>query len=111
MDNSALVTPEQRDAVYAKLADAMIRAMEAGAMDDTGSQQSSQFVLDRLETLSSREELMVFLEELSNRWPVYKEVYLSFKAEEVAIQDNTQLQQAQQQLGEIQQQIQQDQQP
>ncbi len=102
MDNYDQVTEEEKNSIYTRLADAMLEGLEANALTDEDSQTSAQFILEQLEVLSTRKDLMDFLNKLSTLWPVYKSFYSELQAEEAKKQDNVQLQQAQEQIRSIQ---------
>ena len=49
---------------------------------------SAQYML-QLENIKTYKELMTFLEELSNKWPAYKAVYILVKEVETKVADQT----------------------
>lgn len=102
MDNYDHVAEEEKNRIYTSLADTMLEGLEANVLTDEDSRTSAQFILEQLEVLTTRKELMDFLNKLSTLWPVYKSVYSDLQAEEAKAQDSAQLQQAQEQLKSIQ---------
>lgn len=83
-----MVTPVQIDEqtkkkIYEDLAEALIAGLEKGLIPEQDSQDSSAFILDNLDAIQTREELIRFLETLCRRWDIYREVYLEVKKGEL----------------------------
>jgi len=76
---------------YKELLDAMIMALEKGEMTAEDSKTSSRKIMRNLDGIESSTELLLFLQDLSNKYPGYKGVFVKFKQEETAYKDNVKL--------------------
>lgn len=103
MDNSTQISEEAKNIIYTQLADAMLEGLETNVLSGKDSETSAQYVLERLEAVTTQEELLSFLEEVSDRWPTYKNVYLSAKEDAMQARDNLQILETEKQLQSIQQ--------
>lgn len=93
MDQSQLFMSDEREKLYAQLAEAMISALEHGLMTDEESAESSDFVLKKLEAIQMKNEVLPFLAELSRRWSAYVSVYQDRKKDELLVKVSVELDQ------------------
>lgn len=70
--NPDAVTSEEREKLYKELAEKMLQGLETGEIEVEASEDSSEYILEHLDKVQTKAELMAFLEEVGNRWPVYK---------------------------------------
>lgn len=88
-----LFTLEEREKLLDELAEMMISGLEKGLILDPDAKESSTFVLERINTITNKNQLEQFLKELSIRWDIYKEAYEKFKREQLLNRVQTELQQ------------------
>lgn len=69
MDTSSF--NDYRERIGTTLATRLNDAYAQGAVSQEESPVVAQFILDKIDTLNNHEELMAFLEELANKWPVF----------------------------------------
>ncbi len=99
MDNNAvLLTDADRNKVCDYTADIIIAALDKGAMVLDDSQAASQFILNNIDLTKTNQDLLIFLEDLSTKWPIFQPYYLSKKNES---DSKTKIGQIQQQLSEL----------
>ncbi len=82
------VTDATRTILYNELCDTMVEGLKAHILEEASAQDSAQFIL-RLDSINTYQELVSFLEELSEKWPAYKAVYLMIKEVETKVADET----------------------
>lgn len=82
------VTDATRTILYNELCDAMVEGLKTHLLQEDSAQLSAQYML-QLENIKTYKELMTFLEELSNKWPAYKAVYILVKEVETKVADQT----------------------
>lgn len=75
----ASITNEYREKVYKELAEVMLHGLENGQITVKDSKELSQFVLDNSNRLGTYGELSSFLQELVNKWPVFKAILLQLQ--------------------------------
>lgn len=99
------ITEESRKKIYDQLANAMIEGMEKGELNDEESKKSAQCILENLDDLETEEELIEFLQELSDNWPSYKSTYdnikMQTKAKNNQKHDETQIREIQDKLNQL----------
>jgi len=101
MDNSAQITKEQKDKLYNELYDALLAGLEVNSISHDDSQVSAEFILSSLEKTHDYNSLMFFLQDLSNRWPVYKDVYTRYKKNDNEKEDSEALAKTRNQLNSL----------
>lgn len=77
--SSVIITEEFREKIYKELAEVMLHGLESGQVSVEDSKKLSIFVLDRMDNLKTYGELVSFLQELVNKWPVFKTVSLQLQ--------------------------------
>lgn len=92
------ITDEYRERVYNLLADCLVKALqnpnpEVLSMED--SEQSAEFVLQHLEQVKTKDELYLFLKQLSERWFIYHPVYEELQKEDLMQKVQSELQRLQ----------------
>lgn len=101
MDISVPFSENDKNEMYNLLVDTLLAGLEAGTAAHEEAQESSGFILENLEKVTNHNELILFLEEVSSRWPVYHDVLLKVRAQQHERQDNQQIQQAREQIQTI----------
>lgn len=84
--------------IYHDLAEAMLSALEKGKMLAEESRYSSQYIIEKMEVIRKKSELVLFLEDLSSRWPAYYDVFVRTKNE---IGDTQKIQNVESQLDQL----------
>lgn len=102
MDDNTQISDEARDKIYTQIADTMIEGLEAGTLSADESQQSSQYILDRLDDVHTFQEAVELLKDVSERWPAYRNALSVIEKEGSEKQDEAKIQKAQEQLHNIQ---------
>src|SRR5690242_11355076 len=69
-DTTNPVSDALRNIVYERLSQNMLDALETGAMTVEESEDSSVYVLDHLDSVSTVKELKNFLNDFCTRWPI-----------------------------------------
>jgi hypothetical protein len=83
MDNTThQVSQDFREKVYKDLWQVTLSSLEHGELSEDDSQVVADFVLERLDNINTYSELFLFLDNLSNRWPIFSNIYLLIKSEE-----------------------------
>jgi hypothetical protein len=90
-DSSPIFSKEQKDEIYKKFTEALLLALNNNLITVAESELSADFVLQNIDEVASKESLLVFLEDLSCKWPAYKNLYLKEKGEETAVDDQTKI--------------------
>ncbi len=75
------ISDELRKKVYDMLADALIKGLELlnpDIFNVRDSENSAEFIIDHMKSIKTRGELLVFLKHLSDKWEVFRPVYLDF---------------------------------
>jgi len=83
MDTTQPVTAQLREKVYNDLWEATLHAMDKEELSEEDAQEVADFILGKLDTVQTHPELFSFLEELASKWPVYSNVFLLLKSEEM----------------------------
>jgi uncharacterized protein YbcV (DUF1398 family) len=73
------------------MADVMIQALENAEISVEDSERSADFILNKFDKVTSKDQFISFLEELSNAWPAYKNLYLKEKGGETVVEDQTKI--------------------
>ena len=83
MDKSSSVAQNSiedlRKQVYDSLFDSIIDAMLHGNASLRDGKESAQFILGKLETVKTKQELLQFLFDLSTKWSLYHPYYVKMK--------------------------------
>jgi hypothetical protein len=102
MDNSNQVfTQEFKDQIYAEMAETIISALESAQITVEESEKSAAFVVEKFDQITSKEQLISFLEELSNAWTVYRDLYIKVKGNDTKIEDEAKISEIQTNLDNI----------
>lgn len=96
-----LITEDYRKKIYDDLADTMIAGLINGEILDEESKDSSKYILSNLDNIKTEQELMQFLEDLANKWSVYRTVLLKLKNEQVKSEDVKKLSEVQNKLHQL----------
>ena len=87
------ISEKAKKEVYNELADLGIDAEQKGLFFEEDFQASAAFILDNLEKVKTKKELLDFLHVLNKRWDVYQAAYLRVKKEELMEQVHNELNQ------------------
>jgi hypothetical protein len=97
-DSSQVLNDGQKEQVYKDFNDALMLALENGQITVPESEESADYMLQNFDEVTSKESLLVFLEDLSTTWPAYKNMYLKAKGEETAVEDQSKISEIQSNL-------------
>jgi hypothetical protein len=100
-DLSQILTDEQKEQINKDFNDALMLALENGQITVAESEQSADFMLQNFGEVSSKASLLIFLEELSNTWPAYKNLYLKQKGEETVVENQAKISEIQSNLDSL----------
>jgi len=89
---------ELKNKTYEQLKEAMVNALVKKDLSEEEMGESARYISFHLGAVESPEELMLFLDDLSNRWVIYKDACLALKKEETQQEDQERLQKAQEEL-------------
>lgn len=103
MDNSSQITESNKNYTYNLLADILYNALEEESITREEAEEAATTILDTIETISTYNELMSFLETLSSRWPAFNKAIVTIKEEGLKAQDQQKIEQARQQLANFKQ--------
>lgn len=70
-ENMDAFTQEHKKEVERMLVETIIAALQQGTLSDTEVPTLSAFILERVEAITTHEEMVVFLRELSGKWPIF----------------------------------------
>jgi len=87
-----MITQEEREKIYAQLAEAMMSALEGDQATEEDAAESAEIIL-KLDTIQTRGELIILLANLAARWNMYRSVYLDAKKDELLSKVNVELSQ------------------
>lgn len=82
------ISPEFREQVYKDLAEAMLDGLGTGEIEVKASEDSSEYILPKLDSVQTKEDLIVLLENVSIQWPVYKKIYDKYKTVQTVIKQD-----------------------
>lgn len=92
---------KKKNQIYEEMAEIIISALENGEISVEDSQKAAEFVLQKFDEVSSHDQLINFLGEISNLWPIYQSLHLKIKNEQVKTQDQAQIEQIQNSLDNL----------
>jgi hypothetical protein len=95
------MTEETRKEIYHDLAELMLAALEEGVMTTEESEDSSAFILEKLDAVQNGDQLISFLEELKNKWAVYENVYTGVKSKYAQSTDTQKIEEIQSKLQQL----------
>jgi len=64
-------TQEHKDAIERKILEILANALDAGQIENEEAPDVARFVLDRIDKVTNQKELIEFLGELNEKWPVF----------------------------------------
>lgn len=80
MDKSSKIVDEKlKEEVKRSLLEKIIVGLELKRMDLAQKKESAGYILDRMDAIKDYTELVLFLDALQQRWPIYTDVYNLFK--------------------------------
>ncbi len=77
--NSAVIDEKLKSEMKKKLVDRLIFGLREKKLTIPQMKSSAQFILDKIDKLNDLSSLILFLDELKTKWPVYDTVYTSYK--------------------------------
>jgi len=84
------ITAEEKKDIETKIVDTIIAALEQDALASDEVPVISSYVLERIDTVKTHEELMIFLRELSAKWALFTKL-LVMKSGEAQLQSEAEL--------------------
>jgi hypothetical protein len=103
MDNSTPISEDVKNKTYSDITDIMIMALEKGAMAIVESENASNYILQRLDSLEDQTQLDAFLEVLAKRWMVFQPLLIEQKEAAEKKEDNQTIQNIQSEINSISQ--------
>lgn len=68
-----------KDEVKRNLLEKIIVGLELKRMDIAEKKESANYILDRIDSIKDYNGLILFLDALKTKWPIYSDVYNLFK--------------------------------
>lgn len=75
-----------RKKIYDNLADVLITALENGKATQEDEIKSAEFILQELEKVKNKKDLLIFLKRLTDQWPIYDPVYVKILDEDAKVE-------------------------
>lgn len=98
MDNSGQITEANKNFLYSLLADILYESLEEGTLLPEDGRQAADYILNSIESMTSYEQLMTFLAQISERWPIFNKANAIIKEGGLKIIDQQKIMEARQQL-------------
>lgn len=64
-------TQEHKDKIERKILEILANALDAGQIENDDAPNVARFVLDRIDKVTNQKDLVAFLGDLSEKWPVF----------------------------------------
>jgi len=74
------ITPEHKEEIQKSIVEAVIQALESEHLTESDLPAIGQFVLERIDHITTHDELVKFVGELATKWPVFKHIESTEKA-------------------------------
>jgi len=74
------ITPEHKEQIKKSIIESVVQALEQDHLSESDLPGIGRFVLDRVDSLQTHEELVLFVGELATKWPIFKHIESSEKA-------------------------------
>lgn len=87
--------------IYDVLSDAMIDGIEMGKISDDESKKSVEYILQNLDNVKTKQELITFLEYLCSTWPIYRAVYQQLINEQKTVENENKIEQVKNSLNNL----------
>lgn len=81
------LTPEEKKKIYEDLFDITFEQLKSKKLSVEDGQILAGFMLDNMEILKNKGELLTFLEKLNNKWSFFNNYYLKNKGEKTLKED------------------------
>lgn len=72
-------TQEEKKEIESKLVTQILSSLEQNKISLQDMKEIANFILDRIEVVKDKTQLIIFLEGLQNKWNVFKNIYLVYK--------------------------------
>lgn len=95
------MTDELRKKIMNDLTDIVLSAMERGDATVDDGKESAQVILGGIKVVNTKEDLLVFLENLKNRWKCYEPAYAALKAQSTQKDDENKIHEIQDKLNQL----------
>ncbi|MBU4016288.1 hypothetical protein KJ980_01655 [Patescibacteria group bacterium] len=69
------LSQERKDEVLKAIAELIIAGLKDGSIVEDDLFPIANFVLEKIDTLATEEQMVVFLSELAQKWPVFSKIY------------------------------------
>lgn len=73
--NSAVIDENLKNEVKASLLQTIISGLEKKTLSLVEMKTSANYILDHIEKIKNYSQFMVFMDDLNNKWSVFKDVY------------------------------------
>lgn len=80
---------EHKKTLEKAIGEAIATALEKGNLSQEGLSEISDFILERIDKIQNHEELIKFVSDLSQKWPIFKNLELIEKGEAKEEAENT----------------------
>jgi len=77
--NSTVVDEKLKEELKKKLVDRLIFGLRSKQLSISQIKNSARFILDKIDKLNDLSTLIIFLDELKQKWSVYEPVFTSYK--------------------------------
>lgn len=68
------LSQERRDGVEKAIADLVLKGFKEGLIQDEDLSPIGKFVLEKIDTLQTEEQMVAFLTELAKKWPLFSNI-------------------------------------
>lgn len=69
------LSQERRDAIEKEIAELIIKGLKEGSLKEEDLSPIAKFVLEKIDTLATEEQMVTFLSELSQKWSVFSNIH------------------------------------
>lgn len=69
------LSQERKDGVLKEIADLIIAGLKDGSILEDDLFPIASFVLEKIDVLATEEQMVVFLSELAQKWPVFSKIH------------------------------------
>jgi hypothetical protein len=85
MDQS--LTPEEKKKIYDDLFDVFFIELKIKKLEVEEGRKIAEYILDNLETIEKKIDLITFLEKIYKKWPLFNNYFLKKKGELIQTDD------------------------
>jgi len=81
------LTPAEKKKIYDELFRITFEQLKSKKLSIEEGQELAEFVLDNMELVKKKQDLLIFLEKLGRKWPFFNNYYLKNKGKHVIQED------------------------